>query len=146
MEAISAISLISSCASLAKTCISVSKTLTDLAEKYKQAELTLHSLSAECETIELAWSRIECWASKNMDSIDDFDELLTRLAKSIHIGKLVMTELEKDLQNLHRPGNLLWRTRLVWNETVMRDHQHRLRGQVGALVLLLEAIQLSVRS
>lgn len=144
MEPISAISLISSCASLTKTCISVSKTLSDLADKYKHAELSILSLAEECNTIQLAWARIERWASQNLDNLDDFGELKERLPKSIYTGNLVMSALAEDLKNLQSSTGtgLRRKTRLVWNDTAMRDHQHRLRGQVTALTLLLGVLQL----
>ena len=142
MDPISTISLVASCAGLAKTCVSVSKTLTDLAEKYKHAELTLLSIAEECDIIQVAWIQIERWASHTADRIDDYEYLYARLEKSVYTGELIMSALETDLHCLQRSGNLLRRTKVVWNDNAIRDHQHRLRGQVCALTLLLEAIQL----
>jgi hypothetical protein len=150
MEPISAISLVSSCASLTRICISVSKSLTELAEKYKHAELSMLSLAEECNTVQLAWTEIERWAAENQNHIDGHHEIQERLHTSVRTGRLVVSSLEMDLKALQKAENdgprFFGKSRLVWNDNVLRDHQHRLRGQVAALTLLLEVIQLYVNS
>ena len=145
MDPASVVALASSCGSLIKTCISVVKTLDDMADKFKHAELTWISLSEECSTIQLAWSRIQSWATENLSQIDSSGELGARLKKSIKTGELVIAALEQDLiaskQGVSGKG-ILRRRRFVWDDNKFRDHQQRLRGQVGTLTLLLEAMQL----
>jgi len=145
MDPVSGFALASSCGSLIKTCISVVKTLDDMADKFKHAELTWVSLSEECSTIQLAWSRIQTWATDNLSESDSSGELTARLEKSIKTGQLVIAALEQDLiasKKVASAKNILRRTKFVWDDNKLKDHQQRLRGQVGALTLLLEAVQL----
>ena len=78
------------------------------------------------------------------------DQLAKRLCSSLAAGMMVLSALEQDLVHLGGAaapvGSLGFRRRnkIIWNEQVFRDHQDRLRGQIGAMTLLLEVIKLYV--
>jgi hypothetical protein len=145
MDPASILSIAGAASSLAFKCGTIVHTLYALTERYKQAELTILSVIQDCRTIELAWSRIERWAADSPDAFDNNDELAERLQLSIYAGQLFMEELEKDLSSLNdtpRYSTLRRRTKILWNESMLRVHQDRIQRQMCALTLLLEVIQL----
>ncbi|KAI9877767.1 MAG: hypothetical protein M1830_002897 [Pleopsidium flavum] len=133
---------------LALKCAKVAKDLHDLAEKYKHAELAILSMVEECEVIQLAWSRIQGWCQGWADDASCDHQLLGRLNQSLIVGTMVMSALEKELPSSSEDTDsrvstgFRWRSKVVWNETAFQIHQDRIRGQVGALNLLLQVIKL----
>jgi hypothetical protein len=144
MDPISIITIVGAAGSLAFKCGMVIHTLYELMEKHKHAEISIMSIIQECRTIELAWSRIGRWAANGLDDYDD-DQLSERLQLSLYSGQLVMTELEKDLTSFlgkSQHSKFRRKAKIVWSERMLQDHQNRLRGQVCAMILLLDVIQL----
>ena len=141
-DPISIISLIESSMSLILQCGSTIKSLNDLAGKYKHAELTLSSITHEVDIIELAWERIKDWFESYTNEAGDVG-LLERLDKSLKCGTNVISALQDDLLE-YEPKKLgfIQRSKLSWNEKALRDHQYRIRGQVQAMSLLLQVIEL----
>lgn len=102
----------------------------------------------QCQTIKMAWSRIESWAQRqtttSSSSIDD--QIIERLGSSVQTGNIIISALEEDI--LQVLGETLAtvgfrrRNKIVWNEQVFRDHQDRIRGQLGAMTLLVEVTKL----
>jgi hypothetical protein len=145
MDPVTILSIASAAGSLAFKCGTIVQTLHGLRDKFKQAELTILSVIQDCRTIELAWSQIQKWAADNFDVDDEHDDLAERLQLSIYSGQLFMAELGKDLaslKNIPKHSTLRRRTKIVWNESMLRVHQDRLQRQMCALTLLLEVIQL----
>ncbi|KAF2030550.1 hypothetical protein EK21DRAFT_111864 [Setomelanomma holmii] len=143
MDPASIVGLVAACSSLTKQCASVVKTLYGLIETYKSAELTILSVVTECETIQFAWNRIELWAQGNLHHAADFEGLGARLQKSIYCGELVLSSLEEELLTITSKTSSLSRgVGLTWNNSVINEHQHRIRGQVAALQLLLQVMNL----
>lgn len=145
MDPMSVISIAGAAGSLAFKCGKIVQTLHCLRERYKRAELTILSVIQDCRTIQLAWSRIERWAASGFDALEDHGELAERLQLSIYAGQLFMAELEKDLgalDNTPRYSTLRRRTKILWNESMFREHQDRIQRQICALTLLLEVIKL----
>jgi hypothetical protein len=145
MDPVTVVSLVSATSSLVFKCGKIIQALYQLAERYKQAELSILSIIEECRTIELAWSRIERWASQYLRDCDDYEALHERLQLSLYSGSLAMSALEKDItsiQNAPQFSTFRRRTKIIWNERTLQEHQNRIRGQVCGLTLLLEVIQL----
>jgi hypothetical protein len=143
MDPASIVGLVAACSSLTKQCASVVKNLHGLIETYKTAELTILSVITECETIQFAWRRIELWAEEHLHYADDFEELGARLQKSVYCGELVMSALEEELLMItSKSSNLQRGLGVTWNNSVLIEHQHRIRGQVAALQLLLQVMNL----
>ncbi|KAL8687200.1 MAG: hypothetical protein Q9218_006564 [Villophora microphyllina] len=62
-------------------------------------------------------------------------------------GSLVLSALEGDLKPWKdRPKRSTFgiknRTRVIWNERVLRDHQDRIRDQVSSMTLLIQVMQM----
>ena len=143
MDPASIVGLVAACSSLTKQCASVVKSLHGLIETYKSAELIILSVATECETIQFAWDRIETWAQQQLHHIDDFEDVGARLQKSIYCGELVMSALEEELVAIISKSSTPGRgISLTWNNSVLNEHQHRIRGQVAALQLLLQVLNL----
>lgn len=143
MDPASIVGLVSACSNLVKTCGGVVETLYTLVETYKDAELSILSIIEECETVRFAWSRLEEWAESSARHIDSYEELLRRLQRSIYTGQLIMAALEEDLNNtIPKTGTFRRRAGLIWNEAIFQAHQSRIRGQVSALQLLVQVINM----
>jgi hypothetical protein len=143
MDPASIVGLVAACATLVKTCGGVVKLLHKVAKSYSDAELSILSVIEECESIKFAWSRLEAWTIKNIHGVEDHDELLERLRKSLYNGQLVMTALEEDLiKAVPKTGAFRRRAWLTWNENAFQVHQTRIRGQLAALQLLLQVVSM----
>jgi len=99
--------------------------LNDLAGKYRQAELAILSMAQEVATIELAWTRIKQWsessAAESMEAT-----FLERLDQSLDCGSLVINALQRDLFGCigtRTVGRFKQRSKVVWNERGLHDHQ-----------------------
>jgi hypothetical protein len=141
MDPASVVGLVAACGSLTKQCASVVTTLHGLIETYKHAELAMISIAEECSTIQYAWRKIAEWAEGNLHRVDDFEELGERLQRSIYCGELVMSALEEEVMVVtSNSNNFKRRIGVVWNSGIFVEHQARLRGQVGALQLLIQIL------
>ncbi|KAK0513036.1 hypothetical protein JMJ35_005053 [Cladonia borealis] len=144
-DPISVISLIEGSIGLVLQCGSVAKTLSDIIAKSKHAEVAIISLIQEVETIQYAWSRIKEWSEDHAEAATD-SQFVQRLDKSLQCGTLVLSALEQDLAEYKYTADnasFVLRSKMAWNERAFLDHQHRVRGQVQAMTLLLQVSQLS---
>ena len=145
-DPISIVSLIEGSLSLILQCASAAKCLHDIAEKYKKTRLTAMSMRQEVETVLLAWQRIKEWSQGHGEGNTVDAELLLRLEELLEAGTAVISTLHEDIAKYTRPETLsfIQRSKMAWNETILQDHQHRVRGQVIAVGLLLQVFQLGV--
>ena len=145
VDPISIFGLVTGSASLISSCASAIQSLNDLAGRYGQAKLTIISMISEVDTIEFAWKRIKEWLEDYAEASTD-DELLGRLDRSLECGTLVITALQKDLLEYGSETLSVWqRSQVAWNEKALQDHQYRIRGQVQAMSLLLQVLELPTR-
>lgn len=146
-DPISILSLLEGSVGLILQCANVAKSLNDIAGRYKQAKLTILSLTQEVDTIELAWGRIRDWSQVQTVAGTDV-RFCERLDRSLEYGRLVMAALEQDL-NAFKTANatdiLDFRRRskvAFWSDQAFKDHQNRIRGQASAMSLLLQVLEL----
>ena len=145
VDPISVISLVEGSIGLVLQCGSVVRTLSDIRAKFKHAEIAIMSLIDEVETIQFAWSRIKEWSEDHAEAATD-TRFVQRLEKSLQCGTIVLSALEQDLadyKNVADNASFILRSKMAWNEHAFLDHQHRVRGQVQAMGLLLQLSQLS---
>ena len=143
-DPISVVSLVEGSIGLVLQCGSVAKTLSDMKAKFKHAEVAIMSLIQEVETIQFAWGRIKEWSEDHAEAATD-SQFVQRLEKSLQCGTLVLSALEQDLADYqHSADNasFVLRSKMAWNERAFLDHQHRVRGQVQAMTLMLQVSQL----
>ena len=137
------IQVISASTSLVAQCAKVIKGLHDLAAKYKNAELSIHSIAHELDIIRLAWERIEGALRSWEGNENSDDELLQRLSQNLEFGALIVTSLAEDMSTFaKRPFTFTQRSKYVWSEEKFRDHQDRIRGQVLAMNLLVSVLKM----
>ena len=144
-DPISVISLVEGSIGLVLQCGTVAKTLSDMIAKFKHAEVAITSMIQEVETIQFAWNRIKEWSEEHAEAATD-SSFVQRLEKSLRCGALVLSALEQDLADYkHTADNasFVLRSKMAWNERAFLDHQHRVRGQVQAMTLMLQVSQLS---
>lgn len=158
MDPASIFSIIAGSAGLALQCSKVIRDLHDVTDTYKNADLTVVSMSTGLQTIKWAWNRIqeilETWSNEETTLGQDIDRAtLDQLVRSLRGGLLVMEALEADLApytaaalldngSTAGKGGLMSRAHVVWNARALRDHQERIRDQVGSRNLLINVLQL----
>ncbi|KAL2054573.1 hypothetical protein ABVK25_005321 [Lepraria finkii] len=142
MDPVSIFALVSGSASLISQCASAINSFNGVARKYKQAELTKLSMIQEVDTIELAWKPIKEWSEGYTEAGPDV-ELLERLDRSLKCGTLVISILQDDLSEYDSETlSVRQRSKVSWNERALLDNQHRIRGHVQAMCLLLQVLEL----
>ena len=143
MDPVSVISIVTGAASLAFQCAQVAKALHDMSGKFKDAHMTISSALQELEIIQLAWERIERLLRTWEDNDGADAELLLRLSRQLEFGDMIMTALGEDISGYQRGSySFRRRSKVVWNESLFRAHQDRIRGQATAMTLLLSVLQL----
>ena len=145
MDPVTVLAIVNGSASLILNCASVIKSLHEVAAKHKKANIAVISLVSEIDTIELAWTRIKQWAEAYSKNAKVETGLLDRLNRSLECGTLVMSALQNDISDYQRNGSTLsfrQRSKAIWNERALQDHQNRVRGQAVAMTLLLQVLKL----
>ncbi|KAF2088038.1 hypothetical protein K490DRAFT_65319 [Saccharata proteae CBS 121410] len=145
MDPVSILSIVSACTNLGFKCASLVHALHTAVERFKSAELSILSLVEECSTIQLAWDHIQRWIQAELEGVPDQQAMLERIQRSLYAGEVVISALQQDLESaLSVPvkSGFLQRTKVVWKDQTLKDHQYRIRGQVAALTLLLQVIRL----
>lgn len=144
-DPVTVLAIVNGSAGLILKSASVIKSLHEIAEKHKKAGIAVMSLVSEVDTIELAWTRIKEWAEDySKDAAVDM-RLLNRLNRSLECGTLVMSALQNDISGYQGNGSTMsfrQRSKAVWNEKALQDHQSRVRGQAVAMTLLLQVLKL----
>lgn len=144
MDPATIIQLVEGSLSLALQCGHATKTLSDIAAKYKYAKLTITSMVQSLDTVQLAWSQIGEWSQRYVpETAGDGEVFLERLQRSLENGIMIMDALDGDLKP-YRTNSLsfMQRSKAIWNENLLRDHQDRISHQAMAMTCLLQAIQL----
>lgn len=146
-DPITVLQVISASTNLVAQCAQVIKGLHDLAGKIRNAELSVLSIANELDIIRLAWERIEgvlkSWEGMTETIADSDHDLLARLRQNLAFGDLILTSLAEDMNTFtKRSFTFGQRSRYVWNEEKFRGHQDRIRGQVGAMNLLVSVLNL----
>ena len=147
-EAAIFLSLIDGSAGLLIKCGSVIKTLHDLADKFKKAELNIKAMGQQVDIIKAAWSHIRNWSVEYQSDASRIGlQLLMRLDQALEVGDQVISGLKEDLvpyKGEKRTLGLRQRSKFIWNDTSLSEHRTRLRDQITAVTLLLNVIQLYV--
>ncbi|KAJ9602285.1 hypothetical protein H2200_013140 [Cladophialophora chaetospira] len=153
MDPASILGLLGSAGAITACIVTTLKDLTDLRAKYGVADLNVRLLKSELTAIKSALDRIHDWAKYNLDEDQTQAQNLGEgLEATLDGCKVAMEVLAEDVAILlgldsqeHRqfPVRLgfLDKTRLIWHESAVKDHQERLGRKTAALHLLLTAIQ-----
>lgn len=146
MDPVTVISLVDASVDLALKCAGAVRKMNDSASKYKNAKLTISSITQGLDTMQFAWDRIGAWTqSYTPDENADDDRFVTRMARFLETGTLVMDAHEEEILPFSdESSGFAQRTKFVWNENTFMDHQSRIRDQAASMSLPLQAIQLQV--
>lgn len=148
MDPASILGLIASAGAIARAITKTIRDLSDLRAQYTDANLRIRLLVQELSTIKSALSQINDWAHF-LDDNHNQAELKDALQVALDGVELAMGALAEEVHALVHDtstsanADLSFRgkTRFAWNEQNMKEHENRLRAQVSALQLLLQASQ-----
>lgn len=148
MDPASIVGLISAAGTIAATITGTIKDLSELRGQYADADLRIRLLIKELSTIKAALSQINDW-THILDEERKQADLVEALKVALEGVELAMAALAEAVSSLvhdaspSRDVNMGFRakTRYAWNESQMKEHENRLRAQVSALQLLLQAVQ-----
>ncbi|KKY27897.1 putative ankyrin repeat protein [Diplodia seriata] len=145
MDPVSILSIASATVNIGVRCGSVIHSLYNVIERFRAAELSILSLIEECSTVQLAWEQIHDWVETELAGQPANRTVLERIQRSLYAGEVVLAALQEDVgAALEVPvkSGFLQRTKVLWKEEALKEHQFRIRGQVAALTLLLQVIHL----
>lgn len=149
MDPCSVIGVVSASISIVTTIGSTVKGLSELRSKFTEADQSIRLLITELSTIKSALGLIYDWADNGLVISPTQVELVDALDIAIDGCKEAMDALAEEVAHLVGSAaaeiiGFRIRTRYLWNEGTMKEHQGRLRSQVTALQFLVAAIQWSV--
>lgn len=148
MDPASILGLIATAGTVASAITKTIRDLSDLRAQYTDSNLRIRLLIKELSTIKSSLNQINDWAHF-LDDNHNQAELKDALQVALDGVELAMGALAEEVQALVQDTSaranvdLTFRgkTKYAWNEQNMREHENRLRAQVSALQLLLQASQ-----
>jgi hypothetical protein len=149
MDPASLIGVLSAAGGIVSLIIQTVKKLNELRERFEQANVTIRLLMSELLTVRAALQQVDDWTRYNLTPSSPIQEdLRSAFEISIEGCTMAMELLSEEVDELlgHDTGeSFLIRIRSLWKEDMMLVHQQRLHTQVGALQLLLQAIQMYLK-
>lgn len=147
MDPISFIGTLSAAGTIVAAITKCAHTLARLRGRLQEADITLRLLLAELSAIKAALVQVEDWANYNSTNAPVNENLANGFSESLEGCQLAMELLGEEVTRLaagfaNSEDDFGARIRTVWNESSMKDHQQRLHGQISALQLLLQAVQM----
>jgi hypothetical protein len=139
MDPLSLIGGISAAGAIIAAIATTVQNLYDIRGRYDEADLTIRLLIVELNTIKAALIHIQDWAQYSFAGSPTQKELLEGFEVSLEGCKMAMDVLAEEVARLVSKNPFIQRTQYAWNAAGMKEHQDRLRSQVAALHLLLQA-------
>lgn len=149
MDPAAILSLIGTAGTIAGQITGTIKDLSDLRATYAESNVRIRLLIKELSTIKSSLNQINDWAHF-LDETHDQADLKDDLQVALDGVELAMEALAEEVRGLvphPTPGSQVQmgfraKTKYAWNEQNMTEHENRLRAQISALNLLLQAAQL----
>jgi hypothetical protein len=118
-----------------------------LPQGHKHAELTIQTTAFECQAVQTAWDAIKAWVNAQPAStLHEQKSELGELRQFLVFGTMGRSALEDDLvpfiPEASRNLNFFGKSEVLCNEATFSRHQDRIRGQVAAMTLLIQVINL----
>ena len=147
MDPISIVGLLSVAGTIAGTVTSTIKGLSQLRGQYQDADLRIRLLIGELSTVKSALNQIHDW-THYLDDTHKQADVIEGLRVSLDGCQLAMDALAEEVKLLvgdATPGmgvtlGFRNKARYAWDEKTFQEHEGRLRAQVAALQLLLQAV------
>ncbi|KAL8687748.1 MAG: hypothetical protein Q9218_006172 [Villophora microphyllina] len=148
MDPVSILGLIATAGTIANAITKTIRDLSQLRDQYTDADVRVRLLIKELSTVKSSLTQINDWAHF-LDTSNNQVELRDALQVALDGVELAMGALAEEVQksvpdqssSSRVDMGFRARTRYIWNEATMKEHENRLRAQVSALQLLLQAAQ-----
>ncbi|KAL8714383.1 MAG: hypothetical protein Q9220_001716 [cf. Caloplaca sp. 1 TL-2023] len=152
MDPASILGLIATAGTIAGAITKTIKDLSELRGTYTDANIRIRLLIKELSTIKSSLTQINDWAHF-LDYHQNQEDLRDALQVALDGVELAMGALADEVSGLVPQTTATARvelgfrakTKYAWNEQNMKEHENRLRAQVSALQLLLQAAQCATR-
>ncbi|KAI4286724.1 MAG: hypothetical protein L6R35_004023 [Caloplaca aegaea] len=152
MDPATLLSLISTAGTIAGKITKTIRDLSDLRATYVESNVRIKLLIKELSTIKSSLTQINDWAHF-LDETHDQIDLKDALQVALDGVELAMEALAEEVRDLlpdatpasHVQLGFRAKTKYAWNEQNIKEHENRLRAQISALNLLLQAAQLPSR-
>jgi hypothetical protein len=146
MDPASLVGVLSAAGGIVQLIIQTVKKLNELRERFQEANVTIRLLMSELLTVRAALQQVDDWTKYSWTPATPVQEdLQSAFEISIDGCTMAMELLSDEVDELlgHDTGeSFIFRIKSLWKEDMMTTHQQRLHTQVGALQLLLQAIQM----
>lgn len=120
--------------------------------KYREADVTIHSLIGELSSISSALSQLDEWTKRDAHGVLRDPLYVLSLDTAVDGCRTTLEALTDEINRLTRgiekngeslAGPLRFRSKfaIIWNEELMTGHRNRLQSQVSTLNLLLQVHQ-----
>ncbi|KAI9710899.1 MAG: hypothetical protein M1820_002334 [Bogoriella megaspora] len=139
MDPLSLIGGVSAAGAIIAAITKTLKNLSDARTRFEGADLTIQSLVYELTTIKFALTQVQEWARNHVPSSPTKRELIQGFKISLEGCRLAMDVMAEEVAMLVSKNPFIRSVNVVWNDTSMKEHQHRLQSQVNALQFLLQA-------
>ena len=148
MDPISIVGLLSTAGTIASTITFTIKSLSELRGQIKDADLRIRLLIGELSTVKSALNQINDW-THYLDDTHQQADIVEGLRVALEGIELAMNALASEVASLLEDNSpdvglsqgFRMRARYAWNERSLQEHENRLRAQIAALQLLLQAVQ-----
>lgn len=140
MEVLSLIGGIQATGSVVAVIVQILKNLSDARGRFLNADTTIRLLISELTVIKASVLQIEDWAKYNLAETPTQHGLAEAFKVCFEGCQLAMGILAQEVDGLVSRNPFLMKAKVAWNETGMKEHADRLRDQVAALHLLIQAV------
>lgn len=148
MDPASIIGLLSAAGTIASTITITIQRLSDLRGQLKDADVRVRLLIGELSVVKSALTQINDWTHYLDDNHRQAD-VVEGLKVSLDGVQVAMDALADEVRLLlgaaagesSLTAELRIRIKYAWNESSLTEHENRLRAQIAALHLLLQAVQ-----
>jgi len=137
------VAIVNASIGLALKCGKIAADLKVIASTWKQAELSVLELINNCRMLETVLRRIDLVTKYPEIRLDD--DTFQQLQSSLELGGIVISALEQDLNSvMNIEPNTIFRqkTKIMWQESVIKMHQERVTRQLTAITVLLKLMEL----
>lgn len=119
------------------------KSLRELHERWKDADLTILNLISQLSALKAALNKIGEWISEDFADIPQHHQLVIDLEDSITCCRMLMKSMDTQIEKLDfNPNNSLnfgSKIRVVLEDKARKDFQQFIERQISVLYLLLTA-------
>ncbi|EON63495.1 hypothetical protein W97_02723 [Coniosporium apollinis CBS 100218] len=139
--------------SITTRCIHIAKDLSDLREKFKDAQMMISAICSESTVISASLAHIQTIVLSNPDALTTQLQFRPELEGAFDTAltgcMMVFSVLQDEVQSLTSSSksaskDIGWsiKAKYLWKEESMKDLLQQLRGQQTALTLLIQALQM----